>query len=108
MRSSREEAYVRAVSCSCLTRSSNSVGRAGADGMGHPQLGFPRLRFVTGRAGGITIGPDHTPSWVTARQNRRTGGAWFAGAGGAVIFSAYGSFGGDAAHGLRACDAVGD
>ena len=54
--------------------------------MGLPQLGFPRLRFVTGRAGGITIGPDHTPSWVTVLQNRRTGGAWFAGAGGAVIF----------------------
>ncbi len=55
--------------------------------MGHPQLGFPRLRFVTGSAGGITIGPDHTPSWVTVLQNPRTGGAWFAGAGGVVIFS---------------------
>src|SRR5712692_236417 len=55
--------------------------------MGHPQLGFPRLRFATGRAGGITIGPDHTPPWVTVLQNPRTGGAWFAGAGGEVIFS---------------------
>jgi hypothetical protein len=33
--------------------------------MGRPQLGFPRLRIVAGRAGGIAIGPDHTPPWVT-------------------------------------------
>ncbi len=25
--------------------------------MGRPQLGFPRLCFITGRAGGIAIGP---------------------------------------------------
>src|SRR6266849_9295786 len=55
--------------------------------MGHPQLGFPRLRLVAGMATGIAIGPDHTPSWVTVLQNPRTGGAWFAGAGGVVIFS---------------------
>ena len=48
--------------------------------MGRPQLGFPRLRFASGRATGIAIGPDHTPPWVTVRQNPRTGGAWFAGA----------------------------
>ena len=35
----------------------------------------------------IVIGPDHTPPWVTVRQNPRTGSGWFAGAGGAVIFS---------------------
>ncbi len=52
------------VSRSCLTRSSNSVGRAGAGGMGHPQLGFPRLRVVAARATGIAIGPDHTPPWL--------------------------------------------
>ncbi len=55
--------------------------------MGHPQLWFPRLRFLTGRAGGIAIGPDHTPPWVTVRPNPRRGGAWFAGAGSTVIFS---------------------
>ncbi len=52
--------------------------------MGRPQLGFPRLRFAAGRATGIAIGPDHTPPWVTVRQNPRTGGAWFAGAGGSL------------------------
>ena len=50
--------------------------------MGRPQLGFPRLRVVAWRATGIAIGPDHTPPPVTARQNPRTGGAWFADAGG--------------------------
>jgi len=40
--------------------------------MGLPQLGLPRLRFVTGTAGGIAIGPDHTPSWVTVRHNPQT------------------------------------
>ena len=76
------------VSRSCLTRSSNSVGRAGAGGMGHPQLGFPRLRVVAWSATGIAIGPDHTLPWVTVRPNPCTGGIWFAGAGRAVIFSA--------------------
>jgi hypothetical protein len=56
-------------------------------GMGCPQLGFPRLRVAAGKATGIAIGPDHTPPWVTVRQNPRTSGAWFAGAGGRVIFS---------------------
>ena len=55
--------------------------------MGRPQLGFPRLRVAAGRATGIAIGPDHTPPWGTVRQNPRTSGAWFAGAGGRVIFS---------------------
>jgi hypothetical protein len=55
--------------------------------MGRPQLGFPRLRIVAGRAGGIAIGPDHTPPRVTVRQNPRTGGSWFAVAEDAVIFS---------------------
>jgi hypothetical protein len=40
--------------------------------MGRPQLGFPRLRLVAGRAGGIAIGPDHTPPWVTVRQDNET------------------------------------
>jgi hypothetical protein len=48
------------VSCSCLTRSSNSVARADAGGMGRPQLGLPRVGVW---ATGITIGPDHTPRW---------------------------------------------
>jgi hypothetical protein len=56
-------------------------------GMRRPQLGFPRLRFTEGKATGIAIGHDHTPPGVTRRQNPRTGDAWFAGAGGAVIFS---------------------
>ena len=55
--------------------------------MGRPQLGFPRLRLAAGHAIGVAIGPDHTPPWGTVRQNPRAGGAWFAGAGGAVIFS---------------------
>ncbi len=55
--------------------------------MGRPQLGFPRLRLVAGRAGGIAIGLDHTPPWVTRRQDPGVGGTWFAGAGGVVIFS---------------------
>ncbi len=42
--SSSEEVYISALSCSCLTRSSNSVASAVADRIGHPQLGFPRLR----------------------------------------------------------------
>jgi hypothetical protein len=46
------------------------------NGMGRPQLGFPRLRFTAGRAGGIAIGPDHTPPGVTRRQNPGPGGAW--------------------------------
>ena len=37
--------------------------------MGRPQLVFPRLRFVVGKATAIAIGPDHTPLWVTVRQN---------------------------------------
>jgi hypothetical protein len=57
------------------------------NGMGRPQLEFPRLRVAAGRTSDIAIGPDHTPPGVTRRQNPRTGGAWFAGAGGAVIFS---------------------
>lgn len=56
-------------------------------GMGCPQLGFPRLCVAAGRATGIAIEPDHTPPWGTVRQNPRTSGARFAGAGGAVIFS---------------------
>jgi hypothetical protein len=36
--------------------------------MGRPQLGFPRLRFASGRVTGIAIGPDHTPPWVTVRR----------------------------------------
>ena len=55
MWSSGEEVYISAVSCSCVTCSSNSVANAGAGGMGHPQLGFPRLRVRTGRATGIAI-----------------------------------------------------
>lgn len=58
------------VSCSCLTRSSNSVARADAGGMGRPQLGLPRVGVW---ATGITIGPDHTPRWVTPRQILSTG-----------------------------------
>lgn len=47
--SSADEVYIPAVSCSCLTRTSNSVATAGAGGMGCPQLGFPRLRVIAGR-----------------------------------------------------------
>jgi hypothetical protein len=36
--------------------------------MGSPQLGFPRLRLASGRTNGIAIGPEHTPSGVTVRQ----------------------------------------
>ena len=46
--------------------------------MERPQLGFPRLRIIAGRAGGIAIRPDHTPLSMTAREIPRTGGAWFA------------------------------
>src|SRR5437899_1344702 len=62
VRSSREEIYISGVKCRCLTRRSNSVGRAGAGGMGRPQLGLPRLRAW---AIGIAIGPDHTLPRVT-------------------------------------------
>jgi hypothetical protein len=54
--------------------------------MGRPQLGFPRLRVVAGRATGIAM-PDDTPPWATMRQNPRTGGAWFARDQRGVIFS---------------------
>ena len=54
--------YISAASCGSVTRSSNSVARAGEGGMRRPQLGFPRLRV---RATGIAIGPDHTPpNWA--------------------------------------------
>src|SRR5205807_1841124 len=49
-----DEVYISAVSCSCLTRSSNSVARARLGGMGFPQLGFPRFR-VAGSAIVIVI-----------------------------------------------------
>jgi hypothetical protein len=53
--------------------------------MSRPQLGFPRLRTSESNRHRQTL--DHTLSGVTVRQNPRTGGAWFAEAGGAVIFS---------------------
>src|ERR1019366_5503819 len=55
VRSSTDEAYISAVSCSCLTRSSNSVASAGASRVGRPQLGFPRLRVKAGRATGMAM-----------------------------------------------------
>ena len=45
--------------------------------MGRPQLGFPRLRVVAGRALGIAIGPDHTPPGVTVRQSLHRSGMRF-------------------------------
>ena len=66
MRSSGDEVYISGVSCRCLARSSNSVGSAGADGTGRPQLGLPRLRL---RAAGIAIGPDHTPHSVALQES---------------------------------------
>ena len=36
VRSAADEVYISALSCSWLIRSSNSVGRAGAGGMGRP------------------------------------------------------------------------
>jgi hypothetical protein len=41
--------------------------------MGRPQLGFPRLRVIVGRAAGITIGPDHTPPWRNMMRSCQTG-----------------------------------
>src|ERR1019366_2451074 len=65
MRSSCEEVYISAVSCSCVTCSSNSVASTRAGAMGRPQLGLPRLR-VWGN--GIAIGPDSTPhEWLRGR-----------------------------------------
>jgi len=66
MRSSTEEAYISDVSCRCLARSSNSVGSAGAGGIGRPQLGLPCLRVW---ATGIAIGADHTPTWVALQES---------------------------------------
>ena len=40
LRSAADEVYISAVSCSWLIRSSNSVGRAGAGGMGRPHWDF--------------------------------------------------------------------
>jgi len=45
------------------------------------------LRLVGWSAFGVSIGHDRTPPGVTRRQNPTKGGAWFAGAGGAVLFS---------------------
>lgn len=42
--------------------------------MGRPQFGFPRWRFAAGTATVLAIRPDHTPPWVTVRQNPRMGG----------------------------------
>ncbi len=68
-RSSADEVYISGVSRSCLTRSSNSVARTGAGGLGRPQLGLPRLRVVVGGATGIAIGPDHTPPCDSAGES---------------------------------------
>jgi hypothetical protein len=54
--SSRDNAYISGVSCRRLTRSSNSMDRAGAGGTGRPQAGSPRLLV---RAIGMAIGHDH-------------------------------------------------
>jgi len=67
-----------AVSCSWLTRSSNSVTTAGPAGTGRPQLGFPRLREG---ATGIAIGPDHTPPEVALPTGFSHGRQGFAAAG---------------------------
>ena len=48
------------VSRSCLIRSSNSVGRTGTGSRGRPQLGFPRLRVISGKIGES----HHTPLGV--------------------------------------------
>jgi len=53
--------------------------------MGRPQFGLPRLPIV-GETTSIAIGPDHTPPWVTPRENLRTGGGWFAEPGGTMLF----------------------
>jgi len=45
MRSFADEVYISAaLSCSCLTRSSNAVARSRWGVMGFPHLGFPRFR----------------------------------------------------------------
>ncbi len=66
-------------------------------GMGCPQLGFPRLRVVAGKATGIAIGPDHTPAWGDPAAEFSHGWRMVCGSGGrGDIFGRYGSFGGDA------------
>jgi len=57
---------------------------AGPDGIGRPQLGFPRLRV---RVTGIAIGPDHTPLDAALQTEILTSWRGFAVAGNRVIFS---------------------
>jgi hypothetical protein len=69
--------------------------------MGRPQLGLPRLRLIAVGAGGIAIGPDHTPPGVTVRGilARAAHGLREVIGRRLAVHSRYGGFGGDASHG---------
>jgi hypothetical protein len=52
-----------------------------------PPIGVSAFALGSGESNQYRHKADHTPSWMTVRQNPATGGAWFTGAGGAVVFS---------------------
>jgi len=66
-RRSSEKAYISLVSRNRLTSVSNSVREGGANGMGFPQLGFPRRRHRIGRWASVAMAPHDTLAHLLLR-----------------------------------------
>ncbi len=64
MRSSREEVYISAVSCICVTRSFEFSGERGSRRDEAPPIGISAFASESWENHRYRHNPDHTPRWV--------------------------------------------